>query len=127
MRFSTVFFDLDDTLYPSSTGLWPVLKTRMSDYMRVQLGFPPEDIPRIREKYFLQYGTTLRGLQANHKVDVEDFLAYVHAVPLQEYLKPNPLQRQVIAALGTRNLVFTNADAAHAQRVLKTLDLEGLF
>jgi putative hydrolase of the HAD superfamily len=127
MRFSTVFFDLDDTLYPSSSGLWPVLKLRMSDYMRVQMGFPPDEIPRIREKYFLEYGTTLRGLQANHTIDVEDYLAYVHAVPLEQFLTPNPLQRRVIASLGTRNIIFTNADAAHARRVLAALELDDLF
>lgn len=127
MRFSTVFFDLDDTLYPASTGLWPLLKSRMSEYMRVQMGLPAEQIPLLREKYFRQYGTTLRGLQANHQVDVVDFLAYVHDVPLREYLKPDPLQRQAITSLGTRNLIFTNADAPHARRVLAALGLEDLF
>jgi pyrimidine 5'-nucleotidase len=127
MRFTTVFFDLDDTLYPASTGLWPVLKLRMSDYMREQMGFPEEEIPHIREKYFREYGTTLRGLQANHEIDVAGYLAYVHAVPLQDYLTPNPLQRQVIASLGTRNVIFTNADSAHARRVLAALQLDDLF
>lgn len=127
MRFTTVFFDLDDTLYPSATGLWPVLKARMSDYMRVQMSLPEEQIAGIREKYYLQYGTTLRGLQANHTVDVEDFLAYVHDVRLQDYLIPDRDQRQAIASLGTRNLIFTNADAPHARRVLAALQLEDLF
>lgn len=127
MRFSTVFFDLDDTLYPSSTGLWPLLKSRMSDYMRVQMGIPAEQIPMLREKYFREYGTTLRGLQANHQVDVVDFLAYVHDVPLRDFLSPNPLQRRAIASLGTRNLIFTNADVSHARRVLTALGLEDLF
>lgn len=127
MRFSTVFFDLDDTLYPSSTGLWPLLKSRMSEYMRVQMGIPDEQIPVLREKYFREYGTTLRGLQANHQVDVVDFLAYVHDVPLRDFLTPDPLQRQAIASLGTRNLIFTNADVPHARRVLAALGLNDLF
>ena len=52
MRFSTVFFDLDDTLYPAACGLWPVLKARMSEYMRVQMGFPEKDIPAHPRKVF---------------------------------------------------------------------------
>jgi len=127
MRFTTVFFDLDDTLYPASTGLWPTLKKRMSDYMQIRMNIPTQEIPQLREKYFLQYGTTLRGLQANHDIDVVDFLAYVHDVPLQDYLRPDPVQRQAIASLGTRNLVFTNADSAHARRVLAALRLDDLF
>ena len=127
MRFTTIFFDLDDTLYPSSTGLWAVLKGRMNDYMRERLGFPEAEIPALRERYFMQYGTTLRGLQANHRIDTTDYLAYVHDVRLEDYLTPDPLQRSVIASLGTRNLIFTNADAAHARRVLTALGLADLF
>ena len=127
MRFTTLLFDLDDTLYPASTGLWTVLKRRMSDYMRENMGIPPQDIGRLREQYFLQYGTTLRGLQANHVIDTEDFLAYVHDVPLGDYLTPNPLQRSAIASLPARRLIFTNADVAHARRVLAALELADLF
>ena len=127
MKFTTIFFDLDDTLYPTSTGLWHAIKERMNIYMRDRMGFAPTEIPRLREKYYLQYGTTLRGLQANHEIDVEDFLAFVHDLPLDEYIQPNPDLCEIIASLGTRNLVFTNADAAHARRVLKALELDDCF
>ena len=127
MRFTTLFFDLDDTLYPASTGLWHAIKGRMNLYMIERLGIPESDVPFLREQYFKMYGTTLRGLEERHKVDREDFLAFVHDLPLQEYLKPNPGLREVIASLPTRNLIFTNADVAHARRVLTTLQLEDLF
>ena len=127
MRFTTLFIDLDDTLYPSSTGLWPAIKGRMNLYMVERLGIPESDVPFLREQYFKMYGTTLRGLEERHKVDKEDFLAFVHDLPLQEYLKPDPVLREVLASLPTRNLIFTNADVAHARRVLTTLRLEDLF
>ena len=127
MKYTTIFFDLDDTLYPASTGLWYAIKERMNIYMHDRMGFDPAEIPHVREKYFLQYGTTLRGLQANHDIDVQDFLAFVHDLPLEDYIQPNPDLCKVIAALGTRNLIFTNADAAHARRVLKALDMDNCF
>ena len=127
MQFTTIFFDLDDTLYPASTGLWHAIKERMNVYMRDRMGFDQEDIPRLREKYFKEYGTTLRGLQANHTMDVEDYLAFVHDLPLQDYLAPDPALRPVLASLPVRRLIFTNADASHARRVLHALDLDGLF
>jgi len=127
MRFTTIFFDLDDTLYPNSTGLWLAIKERMNLYMIERMGMAPEDVPALREKYFKMYGTTLRGLQARHNVDVEEYLAYVHDLPLEQYLTPDPLQREIIASLPTRNLIFTNADINHARRVLKVLNLEDLF
>jgi putative hydrolase of the HAD superfamily len=127
VKFSTIFFDLDDTLYPSSTGLWEAIKERMNLYMRDRMGFDPAEIPYVREKYYLQYGTTLRGLQANHEIDVQDFLAFVHDLPLGDYIQPNPSLCETIASLGTRNLIFTNADADHARRVLKVLGLDECF
>lgn len=127
MRFTTVFFDLDDTLYPPSTGLWQAIKERMNLYMLDRMGIPEQDVPVLREQYYKRYGTTLRGLIERHQVDEQDFLAFVHDLPLKEYLRPNPLQRRIIASLPTRNLIFTNADANHARRVLAALELEDLF
>ena len=127
MRFTTLFFDLDDTLYPASTGLWKAIKERMNLYMRDRMGIPDENVQQLREQYFKMYGTTLRGLQARHNVDVEDFLAFVHDLPLKDYLTPNPTQREVIASLPSRKLIFTNADVHHARRVLTALKLDDLF
>jgi putative hydrolase of the HAD superfamily len=127
MRFTTIFFDLDDTLYPSNAGLWQAIKNRMNDYMHERMNIPADEIPALREKYYLQYGTTLHGLQKHHQIDVDDYLAYVHDLPLGNYLTPDPAQRSVIASLPTRNLIFTNADIHHAERVLATLNLRDLF
>ena len=127
MRFTTLFFDLDDTLYPASTGLWHAIKERMNLYMRERMGIPAAEVPVLREQYFKMYGTTLRGLQARHNVDVQDYLAFVHDLPLQDFLTPNPVVRDVIASLPSRKLIFTNADVPHARRVLAALELDGLF
>lgn len=127
MRFSTLFFDLDDTLYPSASGLWPAIKERMTRYMCERLRIPETDVPVLREQYFKMYGTTLRGLQERHNVDTEEYLAFVHDIPLKDYLTPNRTLREVISSLPTRNLIFTNADANHAWRVLAALELDDLF
>ena len=127
MHFTTLFFDLDDTLYPNSSGLWQAIKARINLYMVEKLGIAEKDAPALRESYFKMYGTTLRGLQARHNVDTEDFLAFVHDLPLKEYIRPDPIQREIIASLPSRKLIFTNADANHARRVLAALELEDLF
>jgi len=127
VQFTTIFFDLDDTLYPAASGLWHAIKARMNDYMRERMGFAEKDIPHLREKYFRQYGTTLRGLQANHSVDMNEYLAYVHDVPLSDYIKPNPDLRRMLEGIAIQKAIFTNADAAHAGRVVSVLGLEGCF
>ena len=127
MKFTTIFFDLDDTLYPSSTNLWLAIKERMNEFMRDRLNIPTDEIPALREKYYMQYGTTLKGLEKHHQINVDDFLAYVHDLPLGSYLTPDPVQREILASLPTRNLIFTNADSSHAERVLAALNLRDLF
>jgi pyrimidine 5'-nucleotidase len=127
MRFTTIFFDLDDTLYPPQVGLWHAIKERMNTYMRERLQIPEQEIPSLREKYYMTYGTTMRGLQKHHDIDTQEFLAYVHDLPLAEYLSPDSTQRAIIASLPTRRVIFTNADVPHARRVLSALGLDQLF
>jgi pyrimidine 5'-nucleotidase len=127
MAITTVFFDLDDTLYSSQTGLWRDIKERISRYMREQLGIPADQAQALRQQYFEQYGTTLLGLAANHSLDVHDFLNFVHDLPLSDYIKPTPGLRPVLQSLPARKFIFTNADVGHVQRVLNALDLDGCF
>jgi putative hydrolase of the HAD superfamily len=127
MEYTTIFFDLDDTLYDSRTGLWDEIRKRMSSYMQELLGLPWDEIGELRQKYYQAYGTTLRGLQRHHQVDAEEFLAYVHDIPLDQYLEPNPNVRNLLKELPQKKWVFTNADANHASRVLARLELMDCF
>jgi putative hydrolase of the HAD superfamily len=127
VSISTIFFDLDDTLYPANNGLWHQIKDRIGLYMSERMGIPADQVPALRRKYFEQYGTTLRGLEINHSINMLDYLAFVHDVPLHNYLKPDPLLRSVLEAIPARKFIFTNADLNHAKRVLNVLELEGCF
>ena len=127
MSYTDLFFDLDDTLYESGNGLWEAIRGRMSQYMVEKLGLPEDEVPALRRTYFLTYGTTLRGLQRHHNVNADEYLAYVHDLPLQKYLQPILELRKMILSLAQQCWIFTNADADHARRVLKALDLEGCF
>jgi len=127
MSYTTLFCDLDDTLYASSNGLWEAIRGRMSQYMAERLGLPADQVPALRRLYFETYGTTLRGLQRYHNVDTDDYLAYVHDLPLDQYIQPAPRLRELLLSLPQRRWIFTNADAGHAGRVLATLGLTGCF
>jgi len=124
---STIFFDLDDTLYPASAGIWSLIRSRIEEYMGTHLQLPVEDIPELRRYYFETYGTTLRGLQMTRGVDTEAFLAYVHNVPVEKHLSPDPYLISLICSLPYRKIIFTNADTRHARRVLQALDLNRCF
>jgi putative hydrolase of the HAD superfamily len=127
MSYTTLFFDLDDTLYPCTSGLWGAIRDRMGRYMAEQVGLPVAEVPTIRRHYFETYGTTLRGLQKHHHVDTDDYLAYVHDLPLEQYIQPDPALRAMLVSLPQRCFIFTNADAAHARRVMQVLGVEDCF
>ena len=127
VNITTIFFDLDDTLYPASSGLWDVIKDRIGIFMLERLHIPANEIQSMRRRLFEEYGTTLRGLQANFDIDVADFLAFVHDVPLNDYLQPDPILQAVLQSLPARKFIFTNADVLHARRVLRALQVESFF
>lgn len=127
VTITSVFFDLDDTLYPSTSGLWQQIRERIGLYMYEHLGIPQDQIPTLRRQLFEEYGTTLRGLQARYPLDTADFLEFVHDVPLLDYIAPDPCLGELIRALPQHKFIFTNADRAHALRVLGVLQLKDCF
>lgn len=127
MGFSLLFFDLDGTLYPNSSGLWQAIGQRMNQFLLDQLKFPEEEVGEIRRTYFETYGTTLRGLQINHSIDADQYLAYVHDLPLEDYISPDPDLHQLLTSLPQEKWIFTNADANHARRVLSIRGIEDCF
>lgn len=122
-----ILFDLDETLYPSRSGLMARISGLMSRYMEERLGMPPTEVSSRRKHYYRTYGTTLRGLQIHHRVDPEDYLAYVHDIPLEDYINPNDELDRVLAEIETEKAVFTNASVEHARRVLTILGVERHF
>jgi len=127
MRFSTLLFDLDDTLYPPTSGLWDAIRERMNDYMTELIGLPRNEIVALRQKYLETYGTTLRGLQHYYDVDTDEYLAFVHDLPLEKFIKPDTDLRTMLLSLPQHRWIFTNADANHANRVLNILGVSDCF
>lgn len=127
MPFNTLLIDLDDTVYPPSSGMWAAIAARIDSYMHERLGIPRDTIPALREELHTRYGTTLRGLAATRAVDELDYLSFVHDLPVTDYLTPDPAVRRALQALSQSKWIFTNADTAHARRVLSALALDDLF
>ena len=127
MKITTLFFDLDDTLYPPASGLWDEIRVRIEQYLLDRMHIPRDEIQEVRQSFYNQYGTTLRGLQITRNVDMHEYLAYVHDVPLANYITREPRLRGVLEQIPLRKLIFTNADRNHANRVLDILGLQGIF
>lgn len=125
--FSTLLFDLDDTLYPSGNGVWTAISNRISTYMERRVGLNPADIRRVRARYARSFGTSLAGLMADYDVDPDDYLAFVHDIPLERFIRPDAELRAMLRGLPQTKAVFTNASRAHAERALALLGVADLF
>jgi len=123
-RFSTVFLDLDDTLYPSDNGVWDAIGDRINLFMIERLSIKPDEVRGIRDHFLRSYGTTLHGLMVNYGADPYEYLEFVHDIPLEDYLHPNPELERMLQSLPQRRIIFTNASTGHANRVLRRLGIE---
>ncbi len=122
-----LLFDLDNTLYPRGLGLWTEIDRRILVYVCQTLSLPPDEAKTVQKRYWRTYGTTIMGLMAEHNVEPEPYLAYVHDFDASHYLQPNPALAAALASLPHRKAIFTNATAAHAHNVLSALGVLSFF
>jgi len=124
---SYILFDLDDTLYPRHAGVMDQIRDRMLVYLQARLNLSPGEADALRRRYFQTYGTTMRGLQINYQIDTEEYLAYVHDIPLHHYLTANTRLDSVLASIAETKVIFTNSSREHATRVLDLLGIRHHF
>ncbi len=122
-----IFFDLDDTLYPPERGVWSQIGLRINRYLVEKVGIPESDAEALRRRYFTKYGTTLNGLRAEHHVDPQEYYRFVHDIPLEQYLDPDPTLRKMLEAIPQKKFIFSNADRAYIIRVLSVLGITDQF
>ena len=122
-----ILFDLDETLYPRENGLMQEIGRLIRLWLRDRLELTPEQASVMQRDYFLRYGTTLTGLIAEREVDADDYLTFVHAIPVETYLRPNPALAAMLAGLPLRRVIYTNATQAYGWRVLRALGVSDCF
>jgi putative hydrolase of the HAD superfamily len=126
--FKFAIFDLDETLYPRQTGLMHEIGVRINRYLIENLHLPQDQANELRQRYYNQHGTALRGLVVERPdVDPEDYLRYVHDIPLTDYLEPDPALAEMLRSIPLTKVIFTNATVEHAQNVLKILGIADQF
>lgn len=128
-RFAHVrdwIFDLDNCLYPASTGLFDLIDERMGAYIQRLLDCGPDEARRIQKQHFHAHGTTLAGLMKEHGVDPHHFLEDVHDIAFDRVQSDERLAA-LLPQLPGRRIVFTNGDAPYARRVLERIGIASQF
>ncbi len=122
----TWVFDLDNTLYPHDLNLWQQIDDRIRTFVSDFLKVTKEDAFRVQKDYYRRYGTTMRGLMAEHGLKPDDFLDFVHAID-HSPLEPNPALGHAIERLPGRKLILTNGTRKHAEAVMRRLEIDHHF
>ncbi|KAG8484795.1 hypothetical protein CXB51_021715 [Gossypium anomalum] len=127
-KYECLLFDLDDTLYPLTSGLSREVTKNIQEYMIKKLEMEEEKVPELCVSLYKQYGTTMAGLKAiGYNFDYNEFHDFVHGRLPYQLLKPDPFLKTLLHSLPIRKVIFTNADKNHADIVLNRLGLEDCF
>jgi putative hydrolase of the HAD superfamily len=119
-------FDLDNTLYPPDSDLWPKIDQRITLFLAELFGLDGASSRALQKYYYERYGTTLKGLMEEHRIDADEFLSFVHDID-RSSLKPNHSLAGAIAALPGRKLILTNGSREHALRTAEQLGVDKMF
>jgi putative hydrolase of the HAD superfamily len=122
----TWVFDLDNTLYPHDLNLWQQIDERIRSFVSDFLRVTHDEAFRVQKDYYRRYGTTMRGLMAEHGLNPDDFLEFVHQIDHSPLL-PNPALGEAIDKLPGRKLILTNGTRKHAEAVMRRLDIDRHF
>ena len=128
-RFADVdtwVFDLDNTLYPFDSDLWPKIDERITLFLAHLFGLDGMSSRALQKYYYQRYGTTLHGLMQEHAISAEEFLSFVHDID-RSSLKPDESLATAIAALPGRKLILTNGSKEHALSTARQLGIDHMF
>ena len=125
-EIDTWVFDLDNTLYPAASNVFPQIHRRMTAYISRLLALSEDEARALQRRYYIEHGTTLRGLMLRHGIDADAFLEHVHDVDLGD-LPAAPRLERAIGRLPGRKVIFTNSSLRHAERILERLGLRRHF
>ncbi|ONK63014.1 uncharacterized protein A4U43_C07F10490 [Asparagus officinalis] len=127
-KYECLLFDMDDTLYPLSSGVNLACRKNIQDYMLHHLKIEESKVPQMCVDLYKEHGTTMAGLKAlGFEFDDDEFHAYAHGRLPYDSLKPDPVLKNLLLSMPQRKIIFTNADKAHAVKVLSRLGIEDCF
>ncbi|XP_050236185.1 suppressor of disruption of TFIIS-like [Mercurialis annua] len=127
-KYDTLIFDVDDTLYPLSTGFSKQCTINIQEYMIQKLGIQENKVSALNQELYKNYGTSMAGLKAiGYDFDNDDYHSYVHGRLPYDNLKTDHVLRSLLLSLPIRKVIFSNADEIHVAKILRRLGLEDCF
>ena len=118
-----LLIDLDNTVYPENSNIFSLIDIRMKSFISKNLNVSLEKSYEIQKKYFIEHGTTLKGLMLHHNINPKPFLSYVHDIDLSS-IQNNPKLIAVLKEYKGKKIIFTNGSQDHAIKVLQRVGIK---
>lgn len=119
-------FDLDNTLYPHGANLFSQVDRKMGEFIQSMFDVSYDDAKVMQKKYFMEHGTTLRGLMSEQGIEPYDYLKFVHDIDFS-VLNVDGVLNEALHKLPGEKFIYTNASTEYAKNVLKHIGLDGFF
>lgn len=127
MKIEHLIFDLDNTLYPSTSKMDSGISKRMMECVMNYFNCSYEKAVELRKQRVGNFSTTLEWLRSEGLKDVEAFLSYVHPQNEADELEEQPKLRELLESIKIPKIICTNAPREHAERVLNKLNVSDQF
>jgi putative hydrolase of the HAD superfamily len=118
----TWIFDLDNTLYPPGSRVWPQIDDRITLYIAHLFGIDGMSARALQKYFYHKYGTTLRALIDEYDIDPYDFLDFAHDIDHSD-IELNDALGRAIERLPGRKLILTNGSRRHAENVARKIGI----
>jgi putative hydrolase of the HAD superfamily len=118
----TWVFDLDNTLYPPDSALWPQIDERITAYLMDLYGLDGLASRALQKHFYHRHGTTLKALIDQGDADPEHFMDFVHDIDRSSISINTPLS-DALGRLPGRKLILTNGSQKHAENTAKALGI----
>ena len=119
-------FDLDNTIYPARSSLFPRVAARMTEFIMAHFDLAEAEAAEMKTRLFRSYGTTMRGLMTEYDMEPDEFLHFVHEIDLSD-VAPDQELAGLLTHLGGRKHIFTNGTVRHATRILDAFGIRDHF
>jgi len=117
-------FDIDDTLYPKSSGLNKQIQDSMINYLANYFKIPWAEASQLCIAYYKKYGTTISGLINTTDISARKFVNETHRYLDLSCIKPNLRLSEALSKIDGKKYVFTNGSFGHGLRISKKLGIE---
>lgn len=123
-----LLIDLDNTLYPASSGLEKEISRLMSLFVAQYLRISVEDAQYLRRTNAIPYGTTLQWLRTEFGFhDLDGYFDAVHPKNVEDFIKPDPQIAKTLDSIDLPKAILTNSPREHTDRVLAHLGVADRF